>query len=128
MVISDESEELWISENEKPIFLNIWATWCGPCRSEMSSIMELQKELGDEVLFLLVSPTEAKEVIRKYSIEKKIDFPLYVNGSAIPENLKTKSFPTTFIIDANKHIVHKWIGAYDWNDDEVKSLLKNLSK
>lgn len=128
MVISDESEDLWISEIDKPIFLNIWATWCGPCRNEMSSIMELQKEMGDKVTFLLVSPSEGKEIVHKYRITKGIEFPLYVNGNVIPDNLKSKVFPTTFIIDKNKHIVHKWEGAYDWNNDDMKTLLNKLSK
>lgn len=127
-VVSDEAEDLWISEIDKPIFLNIWATWCGPCRSEMSSIMDLQKEMGDKVTFLLVSPTEGRKIVHDYRIDKEIGFPLYTNGSAVPDNLKTSTFPTTFIIDVNKHIVHKWVGAYDWNNEEVINLLKKLSK
>lgn len=127
MVVSDESEELWISSIDKPIFLNIWATWCAPCRSEMASIIALQKEMGDKVTFLLVSPTEGRKIVHDYRVEKEISFPLYTNGSAVPDNLKTSTFPTTYIIDVNKHIVHKWIGAYDWNNDEVKTLLKKIS-
>ncbi len=125
-VVSDESEDLWISDIEKPIFLNIWATWCGPCRSEMASIIDLQKEMGDKVTFLLVSPTEGRKVVHEYRVDKEISFPLYTKGSAIPDNLKATTFPTTFIIDKNKHIVYKWVGAYDWNDDEVKELLNKL--
>jgi thiol-disulfide isomerase/thioredoxin len=128
MVISDQAHELWISEIDKPIFLNIWATWCGPCRSEMSSIMELQKEIGDKVEFLLVSTTETREKISQYRLSKEIDFPLYVNGSQIPQNLYATTFPTTFIIDKHKHIVHKWVGAYNWNDMEIKELLRTLSE
>jgi thiol-disulfide isomerase/thioredoxin len=127
MVISDESKEVWISEIDKPIFLNIWATWCGPCRSEMSSIVELQNEMGDKVEFLLVSPTEGVEKIREYRLAKEIDFSLYVNGSQVPKKLHSTTFPTTFIIDVNKHIVHKWVGAYNWNNDEVKALLNSLA-
>jgi peroxiredoxin len=61
-------------------------------------------------------------------MSKEIEFPLYVNGSQIPENLQATNFPTTFIIDKNKHIVYKWIGAYDWNNEEVIQLLEQLAK
>ena len=58
-LISTSGEEIWLTETDKPIFLNIWATWCGPCRSEMPSIIDLEAEYGDKVLFLLISPSES---------------------------------------------------------------------
>jgi thiol-disulfide isomerase/thioredoxin len=128
MVISDSGNEFWLSDTDKPIFINIWATWCGPCRSEMGSILDLQKRLGDKVEFLLVSTTEKKEIISKYKKSEGIEIPLYVNGSVMPNNIKSKVFPTTFIVDKNKKIVYKWEGAYNWNDDKIYNLMLGLSK
>ncbi len=128
MVISTEGEKVWLSSIDKPIFLNIWATWCGPCRSEMPSIVELQKKLGDRVEFVLVSPSEGLKIIKNYKESKDINFPLYINGSIIPGNLVSNAYPTTFIIDQHKHIVHKWVGAYNWDEPTIEKLLKELSE
>lgn len=128
MIIDDNGNELWISEIDQPIFVNIWATWCGPCRSEMGSIMDLQAKMGDKISFLLVSPSEGQAIVAKYKTEKGITFPLYTNGSITPQNLYSTVFPTTFIIDKNKVIVYKWEGAYNWDNDKIIALLEKLAQ
>lgn len=127
-VVDDQGKEFWLSDTDKPIFINIWATWCGPCRSEMGSILDLQKRLGNSAEFLLVSTTEEIGIIKKYKLSEGIDIPLYVNGSVIPKNLYSQVFPTTFIVDKNKKIIYKWEGAYNWNDDKIYDLMLKLSK
>jgi len=125
-LIDDEGNELWISEIDKPIFLNIWATWCGPCRSEMASIMALEESMGNEVAILLVSTSDSFEKLKDYKIRKGIDFPLYKPAFEAPVNLRTKSFPTTFIIDKEKSVVMKSMGAHDWNAKNVHDYLRKL--
>jgi peroxiredoxin len=93
----------------------------------MPSIVDLRKKLEGKVEFLLVSPLEGIKIIKEYKAAKGIDFPLYVNGSDVPENLKFKAYPTTFIIDKNKQIVYKWEGAFDWDSKEVINKLIELS-
>ena len=125
-LISDEGTKVIFSEIDKPIFLNIWATWCGPCRSEMGSIEDLYNTYGDRVEFLLVSPTEGLEIVKKFKASRNESIPLYVNGSQIPPNLYGGVFPTTFIISKEKEIVLKSEGAHDWNAADVHQFLDAL--
>lgn len=127
-IISDDGAELWISDIDQPIFVNVWATWCGPCRSEMSSIIDLQAKMGDKVKFILISPNEKLSIVSSFKEKEDFPFTLYVNGSYIPDNLRATVFPTTFIIDKNKTIVYKWQGAFNWNDEKIETLLNKLSQ
>lgn len=126
MFISDDGTEVYISDFDKPIFLNFWATWCGPCRSEMSSIIDLREKYKDKVEFVLLSPSEDLHTVEQFKNKEGWDFPVYVNGSYLPENLNVEVFPTTYIIDADKQIRYKFEGAYDWNSDEVHEMLDEL--
>ncbi|MFT5600478.1 MAG: thiol-disulfide isomerase/thioredoxin [Flavobacteriales bacterium] len=122
---SDDDQQIFLSSIDKPIFLNVWATWCGPCRTEMSSIMALQKEYGDRVEFILVS-SEKMEVLKKYKAAKNIEFPVYTMLTAPPANLSTGSFPTTYIISKDKDILMKVKGAHDWNSQSVHDYLDKI--
>lgn len=126
LLVKDDGSEILLSKIDKPIFLNIWATWCGPCRSEMSAIEDLHEIYGSEVEFLLVSPTEGLEIIKKFKSSRGDKMNLYVNGSQIPQVLYGGVFPTTFIISKEKEIVLKSEGAHDWNTNEVHQFLDNL--
>lgn len=125
-VISDKGEEIWIGEIDQPIFLNIWATWCGPCRSELSSILSLRDKYKDKVAFLLVSPSENLETIQAFTKDEGWEFSAYVNGGEIPEVLRTGVFPTTFIINSDKQVIHKFEGAFDWDSESVHEMLDKL--
>jgi thiol-disulfide isomerase/thioredoxin len=126
MFISDDGTEVYISDFDKPIFLNFWATWCGPCRSELSSILDLKERYEGKVDFILLSPSENLSTIQEFKKKEEWDFPVYVNGSYLPENLGVEVFPTTYIIDGNKQIQFKFEGAYDWDTEEVHEMLDKM--
>lgn len=126
--ISQDGNTLLLSEIDQPIFLNIWATWCGPCRSEMQSIVDLHSKYGQKVLFILVSPSENLETIKKFKETNNIDMDLYVTQYLAPEVLQTNVFPTTFIISPDKHVILKSEGAHDWNAESVHEFLDKLLK
>lgn len=119
-------EEIWISETEKPIFINIWATWCGPCRSEMPSINKLYNKYKNDVDFILVSPNESIELLKEFAENHDYQLPFYSALSYTPSQLQTNSYPTTIIIDKNKNITHKMTGAHNWNTEEVYLILDGL--
>jgi thiol-disulfide isomerase/thioredoxin len=118
--------KILISETNKPIFINIWATWCGPCRTEMPSINNLYNKYKNDVEFILVSPDETIEVLKEFGQNNAYNFPIYTSISQTPIQLQTNSYPTTIIIDKNKNITYKMTGAHDWDTEEVYSILDEL--
>lgn len=102
----------------KPIVLNFWASWCGPCRSEMPDFNEKYKELGDDVQFLMVNMTEGfRETLKSakaYIEESGFSFPvLFDTGKEAAMNYSVYALPTTFFIDAEGNIVSYAKGAID---------------
>jgi len=111
--------------SDKPLFINFWATWCPPCIAEMPTIIELEKEYGDRVHFVLVSQ-EDHFVTKKFLEKNHWDILTYQPYSRIPEILSSSSIPLTLIVDnKGKVVVHK-TGNHNWNGNSVRELLDAL--
>ena len=101
----------------KPVVLNFWASWCGPCKSEMPEFDALYQELGDEVTFMMINVTTSEE--SKADPEQLIadlgyTFPVYydLEGEAVSV-YGVSAFPTTFFIGAGGEAVAYAVGAID---------------
>ena len=110
----DGNEVHFIDYVGKPIVLNFWATWCGPCRSEMPEFNKVYEDLGGEVVFLMVNAMEEQNVVQDYITEQGFTFPVFLDtlGSATG-TYGINSYPTTFFIDAQGNLVTYAIGAID---------------
>ena len=120
------NEEILLSDVDKPIFINIWATWCGPCRTELPSINNLYNKYKNDIEFILVSQNEPIELLQNFSKDHNYSLPFYKAISQTPSQLQTNSYPTTIIIDKNKNITYKISGAHDWDREEVYAILDEL--
>jgi len=127
-LIATNGDEVWLSEFKKPVFINIWATWCPPCRSELPSIFELEQIYKDKIDFLFISPDESIEKLKEFAKQKGYTSTFYNANNATPNNLVTNSYPTTYILDFNKKIILKSVGAHDWNATNVHEILDRLIK
>jgi thiol-disulfide isomerase/thioredoxin len=116
----------------KVVFLNLWATWCGPCRSEMPSIEALYKSIPDKenVVFVMLSmdrPEHQGKVV-KYMEDKSYTFPAYTLNSNLSSQLReVQSIPTTFIISKDGLIASKKIGAANYDNNRFRKFLEELS-
>ncbi len=113
------------SLNNKPIFLNFWATWCPPCIAELPGIDELHDKYSSDVNFVLVS-NESRAKVRAFAKKNQFEeLPFYQNNS-VPNIFASQSIPTTFIISKDGVIVLSKEGVAKWNSGKVENIIEKL--
>ena len=113
----------------KIIFLNFWATWCGPCKEEMPSLEVLHRQFkGDNFVLLTISVDyEGLKPVQEFLNKQHYTFPVLLdpNGETL-DLFEVKGIPTTFIIDKKGRVIGRAIGPRDWKSPEVFSLINLL--
>ena len=98
----------------KPIVLNFWASWCGPCKSEMPEFQQVFEDMGEQVQFLMVNATasdtmaDAKSFINQYGYTFPVVFD--TQGNAM-HTFGVDAFPTSFFLDKTGKPVGYVVGA-----------------
>ena len=116
----------------KPVFLNFWATWCGPCVREMPSIDSLAREpaAGGQIdrVRAVSRPTKTPTVRRQFLKGKKLGMTfLRVKDGKIPQVFYSEGIPATFLIAPDGRIAATEIGAADWHSPEVVEFMEKLA-
>ena len=114
----------------KVIFLNLWATWCGPCRVEMPSIQNLYNSVDkDKVAFVMLSLDQEsqKHKVKQFINDKDFTFPVYLPASPLPQLLRVNTIPATFIISPAGKVASRKMGMANYDTEEMREFLRELS-
>lgn len=114
----------------KVVFLNFWATWCPPCRSEMPSIQKLYEEIKDEKFIVAaISLDNNIETAREFARANNYTFPIYFDrDKSAAKKYSIRGIPATFIIDKKGEIAFQHVGARDWASQDMLIKIKALVK
>jgi thiol-disulfide isomerase/thioredoxin len=112
----------------KVVFLNFWATWCGPCRQEMPSMERLYQQLkGRGLEIVAVNLQEDDRSIQKFIDKYKLTFPVLLDKSGrVGSMYGARSIPTTYIVDRKGYVVAGTIGTREWDSVEYVRFFERL--
>lgn len=115
----------------KVIFLNLWATWCGPCRAEMPGIQSLYDKVSKEdVVFVMLSldRDEDQKKVVDYLSRRSFTFKAFMPSGQLPEQLQVPSIPTTFVISPDGKVMKKEVGSMQYDTPEFLKFLEKLAE
>ena len=113
----------------KPLLVNLWATWCGPCRVEMPEIQELYERYGDLVRVVGVSLDSrgSEAQVRRFVEDIGVTFGILLDpDERVVRQFKTIGVPATFLIDAEGTLRHRWWGQYRPLSDDNIAILESI--
>lgn len=96
----------------KVVILDLWATWCPPCRKEIPFLVELYEEHKDDGLVVVGVGLDdgGAGVLRPFVEQNGVTYPILVGNRAVGQAYKLKGIPTTFILDREGRIASKHLG------------------
>lgn len=109
----------------KKVFVNLWATWCPPCRAEMPSIERLSKQVDPaKVAFVMLSLDDDFNKAKSFVQKKKLDLPVYYPGENLPQLFNVQGIPATFIFNERGELIRRIDGGEKYDTDKYRQLLK----
>jgi len=116
----------------RPVLLNIWATWCVPCRKEMPSLDRLQAKFDPSQFLVLTLSIDRKGIPAVKAFYEELGLKslgIYVDQSGVAVHLlSVLGVPTTLFVDRAGHEVGRKIGAAEWDSPETVALLRDHMK
>ncbi len=119
-----KSDEIIDINSQKPILIDFWETWCGPCIKSFPKVEELNKKYSNHIQVIGIvtqNKNDALELIQK----KEITFLNLFGNSSILEDYKVNSFPRYFLIDKSGKISKEYYGFSDDIENDIKKMIEN---
>jgi len=113
----------------QPVLINIWATWCSPCREEMPSMDALYKDYGAKGLAIIAIATDAggKAVVAPFMQAHGLTLPVLLDPqNMVGTQLQVPGIPTSYLLDKWGRVIDFMIGARDWHSRKVQHLIEQL--
>ena len=101
----------------KPLIINVWASWCGPCRQEMGSLERLsRRNVAKHFTVIGISTDDYPDAAKAFLQKSKTTFSNYIDRQLFLENmLGADMLPLTLLIDAHGKVLAKFYGAKEWD-------------
>ena len=106
----------------KPLVLNFWATWCGPCLIEFPHFEEMRKEVGEEINFVMISDEDINKIL-DFTVSKPYGFTFLRSDISLKE-YGLKSIPKTYFYNARGLLIKKHTGGLDYED--LKKIMRKI--
>lgn len=105
----------------KPLIINVWASWCGPCRAEMGSLDRLARRYGGKQFNVIgISTDDDGDAAAAFIRQSKISFVNFLDSQVFLENmLGANTIPLTVLVDANGRVLEKVRGIREWDSPET---------
>ncbi len=105
----------------RPLIINVWASWCGPCRAEMGSLEQLSRRYGGKQFNVIgISIDDDGNAAAAFITRSKVTFDNFLDSKVFLENmLGASSIPLTILVDSRGKVLEKIHGAYEWDNPEV---------
>jgi thiol-disulfide isomerase/thioredoxin len=106
----------------KVVFLNFWASWCGPCRAEMASMEALYQRFKEKGLEIVaVNYGEDQTTVTAFFEQSRLSFPAALDqGGRVNGAYGVQALPTTYIIDREGYIITRVVGSLSWDTPELQ--------
>ena len=112
----------------KIVFLNVWATWCPPCRAEMPSMQALYERFkGRDFVMLAVAEDTNRADVTAFVKELGVTFPVLLDtDNRLPARYGVTGFPETFVIDRDGQVIKHVIGPEEWDSPAIITYFEEL--
>lgn len=109
----------------KPLLINVWASWCGPCRDEIASLDRLARRYnGREFNVIGISTDDDSAAAAAFVRQYKISFANFIDHKLLLENmLGANRLPLTLLVDADGRVIKKIAGSRAWDSPESINLI-----
>lgn len=95
----------------RPTVVNLWATWCGPCREEMPLLADAHEDLKEQVQFVGVDTKDSSRAAADFLVETGVTYAQLVDlDGLLLSRLRVQGLPVTLVVDARGNVVDKQIG------------------